>query len=235
MIAINPRTTLGQFLHFVPRQRRFLRCLGIDPEHQLNQSLFEACRQHDLDWKTFARLLAALQDMESAPVVALESRDLTELCDHLEYAQCLRLRDELVRLDQVTATAVEQAATSHPQLLKIRELFVDFREFFTAHLGEEIEEFFPLIRRMANGNVRTWSAPRALRRRMARLRSEHNQADETLAQLRVLTDRVAARQADSAIIQEIANGIARFEQGLHEQIFEENQILFRRVTATGFH
>lgn len=49
---------------------------------------------------------------------------------------------------------------------------------------------------------------------------------------RTLTDQAAAREADSAIIQEIADDIAYFEQALHEQIFEGNQILFRRLSAT---
>lgn len=233
MTATGPDTTLGQIAHFAPEQRPLLRCLGIDPDRQPNQSLAEACRRHGLDWRTFARLLAALQGMESPSVTVLELLDLTTLCDHLEHAQCVRLRNGLGRLDQATDTAVEQAATKHPQLVEMRDRFTDFRDFLTAHLGEETEELFPLIRRMADGNVCTPSAPRALRIRMARLRNEHNQADETLARLRSLIDSLASRDPESAVIQAVGDGISRLEQALQEQIFGENQILFRRVSAAG--
>ena len=233
MSFIDPETTLDQFLRSAPGRRGLLRRLGIDFECEPNRSLAEACRQHGLHWQTFARLLAAFRENDSAPVAAMESQDLSMLCDHIESAQSARLQEELAHLDRLTNAAVEQAgAADDSPLLKIREVFVDFRDFFTAHLGEETEEIFPTIRHWANDDGHDRLTQLALRRRMVRLRSEHNQADETLAQLRVLTEQVASRHAESAAIQAVAEGVARLELALHEQIFEEDQILFRRVLAT---
>lgn len=54
-------------------------------------------------------------------------------------------------LDRLTRTAVEELGAEHPRMLRIRTTFVAFREKFAAHLREETEELFPLIRQLTTG------------------------------------------------------------------------------------
>lgn len=157
------------------------------------------------------------------PAVASELMPLTDLCGWLESRQLQVLCGELSRLNRLIPAAVERDGASHPQLLKLQEAFAAFCEKFTAHLREEAKAVFPLIRRMENragGNSR---ARRSLQTHTARLEQQHFEADEAIAELRAL--------AEKDCPPELHKDLARFERSLHEQIYEENRVLYPRALA----
>lgn len=230
MNRIDPNMPLDQFLLAAPEQAILFDNLGIDLRRVRNKSFAGVCQEHRLDQQTFIRVLTAMQRTPPRPVIALEFMALTELCDHLEHAQQTQLQRELARLDQLTRAAAEQFGADYPQILKIRETFVAFRERFAAHLREDVEELFPLIRRLTTGRrvVRL-----ALKSHLARKESEHDQADEALAELRALAGGKELRRSVPTIVRTVSDAIARLEHTVHEQIYKENQVLFPRVLAIG--
>jgi regulator of cell morphogenesis and NO signaling len=233
MKFINPNTPLDQFLRAAPEQRSLFDNLGIDLRHERNKSFADVCQKHGLDRQTFVRLLTAMQKTPPRPVVALELMALTELCDYVEHAQQTHLQEELARLDQLTGAAAEQSGAEHPQLLRIRETFVAFRERFAAHLREEADGLFPLIRRLTTDKKGALPARFALKKRLTRMGNAHNQADEALAELRALAGEESLRQPVPAAVRTVSDAIVRLEQAVHEQIYKENQVLFPRALAIG--
>jgi regulator of cell morphogenesis and NO signaling len=234
MNLIDPNTPLDQFLFATPEQRRLFDDLGIDTCRDHNRSLAEVCRKHGLDSQTVARMLTALQGTpQQRQAVTLELMALTELCDHLEYTQNHYLLDELARLDKLTRTAAEQEGAETPQLLRIRETFVAFREQFTAHIREEADALFPLIRGLAIDENEALPVRPALKSRLARMENQHNQADEALAELHALAGDGSLRLPVSAGVRTVSDAIVRLEHAIHEQIYKENQVLFPRALAFG--
>lgn len=234
MHRIDPNMPLDQFLSARPELRRLFENLGINLRRDECQSLAEACRQHDLDLPTVARLITALPGTNSPrQVVTLELMTLSELCDHLEHAQRVSIQDELMCLDRLTHAAVEELGAEHPQLLGIRAAFVAFREKFAAHLRVETEELFPLIRQLTTGEKRQLPARSALKSCLTRMESEHNQADEALAELRALASDESVCRLAPVFMRTVSDAIARLNHAAHEQIYKENQVLFPRALAIG--
>jgi regulator of cell morphogenesis and NO signaling len=226
-----PNPTLDEFLLAVPEQRRLFDNLGIDTRRDHNKSLAEVCQKHDLDLQTVARMLTALQGTPpQRQVVTLELMTLAELCDHLGHTQQDDLRDELARLDRLTRTAAQQEGAKTPQFLRIRETFVAFHEQFAAHLREEAEEVFPVIRRLTAGEDRGLRS--SLRFSLARMKGEHNQADEALAELRALAGDGSSQRSVPVAMRTVSKAIVRLEHAVHEQIYKENQVFFPRALAS---
>jgi regulator of cell morphogenesis and NO signaling len=231
MNHIDLSTTLNEFLLASPEQARVIGPLGPDSRRDGSRSLADICQTHGLEPQTFARMLAAFARARSQPPpVCLELMTLKDLCDHLEQSPRVTLQDELARLDQLTRVATEQYGAEHPQLLRTRKTFVAFRERFTAHLHEEAENLFPLIRRLTTGKKEARSA---LKSRLARMEHEHNQADEALAELHALAGEESLRPPVPAAVRMVSDAIVRLEQAIHEQIYKENQVLFPRALAIG--
>ena len=231
MNHIDLSTTLDEFLLASPEQGRVIGSLGLDWRCEGRRSLADICQTHGLEPRTFARMLAAFARARSQPPpVCLELMTLNDLCDHLEQSPRITLQDELARLDQLTRVAAEQYGAEHPQLLRTRETFVAFRERFTAHLHEEAEMLFPLIRRLTTGKKEARSA---LKSRLARMEHEHNQADEALAELHALAGEESLRRPVPAAVRTVSDAIVHLEHAVHEQIYKENQVLFPRALAIG--
>lgn len=234
MHRIDPNMPFDQFLSARPELRRLFENLGINFRRDESQSLAEVCRQHDLDLPTVARLMTALPGRNPPhQVITLELMTLSELCDHLEHAQHVSIQDELMCLDRLTHAAVEELGMEYPQFLGIRAAFVAFQEKFAAHLREESEELFPLIRQLTTGANGERSARPALKLYLTRMESEHNQVDEALAELRALASDESVCRPAPVFMRTVSDAIARLNHAAHEQIYKENQVLFPRALAIG--
>jgi regulator of cell morphogenesis and NO signaling len=236
MYLINPNTSFDEFLFAEPELRRLFDNLGIDCRGGENKSLAKICQEHHLDSSTVARLLTALQAIyPPRQVVSLELMTLTELCDHLEQLQQITLREELARLDRLTRMAAQQQGAEYPQFVRIHETFVAFREQFTAHLREEAEGVFPLIRQLTNGESGALPVRSSLKLRLAEMEKDHNQADESLAELFTLASDESLGRSAAATMRAISTVIIRLKHTVHEQIYKENRVLFPRALAIGGH
>lgn len=234
MYLIDPNKPLDQFLSARPELRRVFDNLGINFRHDESQSLTEVCQQHNLDSPTVARLLTALEGITpTRPVVTLELMTLNELCDYLEHTQQISLQGEFTHLDRLTRAAVKERGAENPQFLKIREIFVAFRGKFAAHLREEAEELFPLIRQLTTCEKRELPARSSLKLCLARMENEHNQADETLAELCAVAGAGSPRRSAAVVMRTVSDAIVRLKHAAHEQIYKENQVLFPRALAIG--
>ncbi len=234
MHRIDPNTPLDQLLSARPELRRLLDNLGINSQRDESQSLAETCQQHDLDLTTVARLLTALSGIDPPhQVISLELMTLSELCNHLEHAQRITIQDQLTCLDRLTHAAVEEYGAEHPQLLGIRATFVAFREKFAAHLRAEVEELFPLIRQLTIGEKGKFPMRSALTSYLLRMKREHNQADEALAELNALAGDEPLQRPAPAALRTVSDAIVRLKHAVHEQIYKEDQVLFPRALAMG--
>jgi len=234
MYLISPNTSFDEFLFAEPELRRLFDNLGIDSRGGENKSLAKICQEHHLDSSTVARLLTALQAIcPPRQVVSLELMTLTELCDHLERLQQITLREELARLDRLTRMAAQQQGAEYPQFVRIHGTFVAFREQFTAHLREEAEGVFPLIRQLTNGESGALPVRSSLKLRLAEMEKDHNQADESLAELYTLTSDESLGRSAAATMRAISTLIIRLKHTVHEQIYKENHVLFPRALAIG--
>ncbi|MEX2380913.1 MAG: hemerythrin domain-containing protein [Opitutales bacterium] len=115
-------------------------------------------------------------------------------------------------------------------LFKIQERLTQFREGMTKHLREETEVFFPLIRQLGNSRAARTGAFDLLKSLLAEMRHEHSEMDEALAELEMLIDGYGQTFAHPNH-QALRDRLNDLQETLQVQIYQENQILFRRVLA----
>lgn len=230
---IDPQLPLGDILRLVPEHRYLLEKLGFHVVSDAEKSLAEACQVKQLDSKTVARVLTALvrsPARDSAPV-AVELMNLSELCDYLESVHHSLLKTELNRLDLAFRTVIKEAGGEGERFSLILERFHVFQQNLLQHLKEEAEVLFPLIRQLDNERIARTGIMDILKTPLEQMKREHSEADEELAELQALAfdDDWPSSLAPSLRI--LSNAFQKFETILHGEIYQENQVLFRRVSA----
>src|SRR5690606_25822809 len=230
-IGASPR----EILRIVPAGRSIFEKLGMTIAADQDKSLSEVCQLQGLDAEILARILEAFAPpVPAAPTAAVELMTLSELCDHCQANHHLSLQMELARFDLVFRTTPAQPAPDEMWFAVIRDRFCQFRDKLVAHLREEREVLFPLIRQLDTDRAVVSGIMDLLKVPLAEMKSQHNEVDEELAALEALTaddDSVGSPFASLRILRE---GLERLDEMLHGQIYQENQILFRRVSALGF-
>jgi regulator of cell morphogenesis and NO signaling len=165
------------------------------------------------------------------PLVAIELMPLAELCNRLAMMQRPFLCRELACLYRLIGKVVKQDTTKNPQLLKLQKTFMAFRQGFTSHLREEAGMTFPLIRGLESGTAEKTDARRLIKISTERMEIQHFKADEDLAKLRALTENYVTSLPTSSCVRQWRDKLAGFERNLHEQMYEENRVLFPRALA----
>lgn len=227
--SIDPDTRLEQLLLAVPEWGPVLERFGVTATRDRAGTLAEFCDVHGLELHTVVRMLEAIREANPPCAdVCLELMTLDQVCDHLESAH-RDLQEELQRVDQMIKTLVKRSAAEHPKLLTIQECFVAFQRRLKAHLRVESGHLFPVLRQWqaaTDGGRRD-----AIRTRLslARLERDHDQVDESLANLRGVIGEEPSSASPNAGIRTIAEAVGRLERSVHEQIYKENRLLFSNL------
>jgi|SRR5690625_1315007 len=197
--------------------------LGFDSVGQREEPFDEVCDALQLDPATLVLALAASSQTKSSSPIPVELMSLSELCDHLQKDHHGVLQTELSRLDLLLAEAEKDGNSKKPS--RIRERFDQFRAELSAHLREEAEVLFPLIRQLDEPRIARTGVMDLLQFPLLKMKEEHAQVDEELSLLEKMAAEAGVR------FRHFHESLQQLEERLHGQIYQENQILFRRVFA----
>lgn len=231
MNTITPETTVGELVRARPARARLFENLGIDYCCGGKRPLGEACRAKNLDPATVVAMLAALDGAAAAPSANPDALSLAELCDHIVRAHHDWLREELPRLDFMTRKVAAVHGADEPRLHEIRRVFEGFNAEMTAHLREEEEQVFPLIRKLESAHHGGAGAS-ALPTTLAKLEAEHGRAGEALERFAELSDRYTPPEWACNTFRAMFDTLARLERNMHEHVHAENNVLFVKALAT---
>lgn len=232
MKFIDANVSIAQLCQNAPKRLCVLENLELVENCDHNQSLAKICQERGLEPQTVAKMLMAFEKtIRQFPAVAVELMTLTELCDHLENVQHAFLHRELARLARLIRSAVERNGADNLRLLKLQEAFVAFREKLTAHLREEAEALFPLVRQLAGNASREIRLRHSIKIPIIRMEIQHSEVDESLAELRAMAGGGTGPSPVSPRARTLDKAIVRFEHQFQELMFEENRILFPRALA----
>lgn len=231
LVLIDASMTVREVVGIVPVAGRALANVGVDPVREGDERLDEVCRARQLEPETVVRFLAGFAPSASlGAATSIELMTLAELCDHLQATNHGLLQTELSRVDsRFRQTAIETGG-DRPRLAAMRQRFELFREKLLAHLREEAEVIFPLIRQLDHAGIAETGVMDLLRSPLMRMKREHDEVDEELAALEAMTgdEREEKGRSSLSVFRE---EFQRLEKILHGQIYQENQVLFRRVLA----
>lgn len=196
-------------------------------------SLARTCQEKGLDGA------AILGEIEAAQQVAMDrsqnygSWELPFLADYIINTHHAYLNENTGQIAAYARKIAEVHGAHHPEVVEIAAIFDKIAADMTAHLREEEELLFPIIKRIAAAR-KVGSAPEvkdttALQASLAKLGQEHEEIGDATHAIRHLA-------RDYALPADVCNTFAvtyrklkEFEDDLHKHVHLENNILFPKA------
>lgn len=229
MHSVDLHQPLSEILLAEPEYGRVFQRLGMDLSLGSSLSAAEICQRENLEPKTVARMLAAFSPDPSPTPTSVEIMSLSQICDQLEAVQHLALMDQLAQADVFLRNEVASSSAEYPFLTEIQNRFNLFREKIVNHLQEEAKTLFPLIRHLESEPPTSPAEINRLRNPLLRMKEDHNEVDEDLAALAALTSEIPEELTATEAGRELRQLFQDLEEILQGQIYQENQVLFRRA------
>jgi iron-sulfur cluster repair di-iron protein len=203
---------------------------GIDVLWDGDKPLAEVCCEKDLNPRHVADdLAAALRPAYRETGANWHQASIRDLCDHIEATHHGYLRRELPRLAQLVHQTADAHHREHPELEELREIFDAFHRQLIDHVENEANRLFPALRSLEGGERPEQNALDDPRGFIDRMREDHEVIEETMLQIRRLTNGYTAPAGASAGYRAMLGGLWEFEANLQLNMHEEDEILFPKA------
>jgi regulator of cell morphogenesis and NO signaling len=151
-----------------------------------------------------------------------------DLIIHLIDCYHLEARQEMARMETLAEQAALLEGAAQPGLVQVRDQVARFCLELRAHLAMEERRLFPGMLDLDQG--RDPDPAGMLRPALRKLLEEEHEAETRLFwRLRCLTADAAGAAGTGSILARLHHSFWSLEQSLHDHMFLENQILFRRI------
>lgn len=226
---LSPETTVGQMVADRPARSQVFERLGIDYCCGGRKSLSASCAERGLSTDAVLKALADADRNAPAADTDPARMGISELCDHVEEVHHAYLREALPRLMMLTDKVANAHGDRDPNLVAVRDLFIDFRAELEAHMMKEEMILFPLCRQMeaAGGPVRAHCGSVANPIRV--MFAEHDDAGEAMEKFRAWTGGYTAPDGACNTYRAMLDALATLEADMHQHVHKENNILFPRA------
>jgi regulator of cell morphogenesis and NO signaling len=225
-------TPVGRLVAERPCRARVFERLGIDYCCGGKKPLGEACAGLGLDP---AVVLRELERTDAQDLVEGEldwsTATLTDLVDHIEAVHHAYLREALPRLTSLVEKVAGIHGGHHPELSKLRWVFLGFRDEIEAHMTKEEHVLFPMCRALEVASVPPRFHCGTIRNPIRAMELEHDDAGSALAAMRTLTHGFTPPPDACNTFRAMLHGLAELEADMHLHVHEENNILFPRASA----
>ncbi|MDR7000827.1 iron-sulfur cluster repair di-iron protein [Neobacillus niacini] len=152
-----------------------------------NIPLSQAAAQNNLNMDNLIEELKEVYEKSEPADTDLEvwtNSESNTIIDHVIAAYHRVTEEELTQLSPYVTKVSRVHGDNHPELLKVNELFYEFKKEMIEHMAKEEEIVFPLIRQLADNTVPNREEAIAM---IVELEKEHDHAGEILRQIRAVT------------------------------------------------
>ncbi|HZN68222.1 MAG TPA: iron-sulfur cluster repair di-iron protein [Tepidisphaeraceae bacterium] len=224
--AVEPAPgTVGQLVVERPSRARVFERFGIDYCCGGRKPLEQACRDRHVDPQLVLEELRK-HDARRGPERDWAALGLTRLADHIEQTHHDYLRQELPRLDFLTRKVAAVHGEHHPELVRLRDVFLAFKAELLNHMQKEELVLFPLCRRLENGEAPAGLGEAWLQRPLDVLTHEHDDAGAALAEMRRLTNDFEPPADACNTYRALFDSLKELEADMHQHVHLENNVLF---------
>jgi regulator of cell morphogenesis and NO signaling len=151
--------------------------------------------------------------------------DSTTIIDHVINHYHRTSEEELTLLSPYVTKISRVHGDSHPELLKVYELFYEFKKELIEHMVKEEAVVFPLIKKLADGTVEDREEAINM---IVELEKEHDHAGEILRQIRAITSDYALPIDACGTYTLVYKRLEDLEGLTFMHVHLENNILFPR-------
>jgi regulator of cell morphogenesis and NO signaling len=151
--------------------------------------------------------------------------DSDTIIDHVINHYHRATAEELTMLSPYVTKVSKVHGTSHPELLKVYELFYELKKELLEHMAKEEEVVFPLIKKLANGTVENREEAINM---IVELEKEHDHAGAILKELRSVTSDFSLPLDACGTYTLVYRRLEELEGLTFMHVHLENNILFPR-------
>lgn len=196
-----------------------------------NIPLSEAAVKNGLDLEgLIAELNVVFEKNQNAEknVEVWTDSDSNTIIDHIIANYHRVSEEELTQLSPYVTKVSRVHGDNHPELLKVHELFYEFKKELIEHMQKEEEIVFPIIRKLIDGTIENREETIAM---VVELEKEHDHAGEILRQLRAVTSDYDLPYDACGTYQLVYKRLEDLEGLTFMHVHLENNILFPRYLA----
>ena len=227
--TFQPTDTIARILKQHPAAARVFERYGMDYCCGGGATLEKACTERG------ANTAELLRDLEEVVSPAQDGPDLgsltlSALADHIESTHHAYLREELPRLDAMTARVAMVHGARNPRLVAIRDTWHEVSETLSAHLDKEEKILFPMVRELeaAQKGVLSYHCG-SVTNPVTQMEHEHVEIEEAIVRLRELTEGYIAPAWACGTYRAMLEALARFEADTLQHTHKEETWLFPRA------
>lgn len=209
-----------------PSTSRIFEAAGIDYCCGGNKSLAEACERANV------RTEYVLEQLERAKNSGLARNDwasarASELIAYIVDQHHGYVRRETPRVNALLEKVIARHGQSHPEVLRIAQLFRELTDELGTHMAKEENVLFPMIERLEKGSGLPVPSPLgSVSYPIARMIAEHDDAGALEAQIRNLANAYEPPADACPTFRALYSALQEFERDLHLHVHLENNILF---------
>jgi regulator of cell morphogenesis and NO signaling len=196
-----------------------------------NISLSVAVDQNNLNLDTlFDELKVVFEkyENEEKDVEVWTDSDSTTIINHVISNYHRVSEEELAMLSPYVTKVSRVHGDNHPELIKVYELFYEFKKELMEHMAKEEEVVFPLIKQLADGTVENREEAIAM---IVELEKEHDHAGEILRQIRAVTSDYTLPLDACGTYRLVYARLEALEELTFMHVHLENNILFPRYLS----
>lgn len=152
-----------------------------------NIPLSQAIAANEINEEELMNELKALYEKSSSTETDLEvwtNSDSNTIIDHVINHYHLTSREELSMMSPYVTKVSRVHGDSHPELLRVYELFYELKKELIEHMDKEEAVVFPIIKKLADGTVENREEAIDM---IVELEKEHDHAGAILRELREIT------------------------------------------------
>jgi regulator of cell morphogenesis and NO signaling len=231
MSGISVNETVGEIVARRPSLSHAFEAAGVDYCCGGKRTLGEACREKGLDPRAFVAVLEeAAMANRGEPVVDAAAMSLTELAAHIEQTHHAYLREELPRLDRLTAKVASVHGAEDARLHEVRGKLLAFVSELTSHMMKEEQILFPMIRTLEASDALPELHCGSIANPIRQMEREHHGAGDALERMRLLTDGYMPPEWACNTYRAMLDALAQLERDMHQHVHKEENVLFPRAT-----
>jgi regulator of cell morphogenesis and NO signaling len=196
-----------------------------------NIPLSEAVAQNGLNMDTLiSELIVVFEKYENAEkdVEVWTDSNSNTIIDHVITNYHRVSEEELAALSPYVTKVSRVHGDNHPELMKVYELFYEFKKELMEHMAKEEAVVFPLIKQLADGTVDNREEAIAM---IVELEKEHDHAGEILRQIRAVTSDYELPLDACGTYRLVYARLEALEGLTFMHVHLENNILFPRYLA----
>ena len=196
-----------------------------------NIPLSEAVEKNGLNMEALLEELKVVfekYEHEEKDVEVWTDSDSNTIIDHVITNYHRASEEELTMLSPYVTKVSRVHGDNHPELLKVYELFYEFKKELIEHMEKEEAIVFPLIKKLADGTVENREEAIKL---ITELEKEHDHAGEILRQIREVTSDYTIPLDACGTYRLVYARLEALEGLTFMHVHLENNILFPRYIA----